>query len=51
MKNKEARISKSIYSNTFTVEECCGGTLYYSHFDTYSEAVEYCNISKLTIID
>lgn len=51
MKDKEARNSKSIYSNTFTVEERCGGTLYYSHYDTCSEAVEYCNIGELTIID
>lgn len=48
---KMARISKSIWGNSYCAEQLIGGTLYYSHFDTYEEAVQYCQKNNLKIVE
>ena len=46
-----AKITKSIWGNRYCAEQLIGGTLHYSHFDTYEEAVRYCQKNNLKIVD
>ena len=46
MENKKIRIAeliKSIWGNTWRVDEIVGGCLHCTHFDTLREAMEYCD--------
>lgn len=44
-----AKISKSIWGSTWKVQEQIGNTLLYSNFDTFDEAVAYCEERHLEI--
>ena len=43
-----AKISKSIWGETWSVEERIGNTLFYTHHDTLAEAIAYCIGSNLS---
>lgn len=43
-----AKISKSIWGETWRVEEHIGNTLFYTHHDTMEDAVAYCIENNLS---
>lgn len=51
LKNKECRITKSIWGHYWKVEENIGGTLYYTHHVFKKDAIEYARNNGLIIVE